>query len=60
MICAPRAANVNATDFFAWILWGTRLLGVAQRLAPIRSSFLHIWAILELNVLLLERDGVVE
>jgi len=33
---------------------------VAQRLAPVRSSFLHSWAILELNVLLLERDGVVE
>jgi hypothetical protein len=36
------------------------LLGVSHRVVPIRPSFLHIRAILELKVLLLERDGVVE
>jgi len=31
MIRAPRAANVNATDFFAWIFWGTPVVGCGGR-----------------------------
>ena len=31
MIRAPRAANVNATDFFAWMFWGTPVAGCGGR-----------------------------
>ena len=36
------------------------LLAGLHRVAQVRPSFLHVWVILEPEVLLLERDGVVE
>jgi len=27
---APRAAKVNTTDFFAWVFWGTSIIGCGR------------------------------
>ena len=36
------------------------LLAELNRVAQVGPSFLHVWILLELEVLLLKRDGVVE